>query len=234
MRRMISQKLQDFIAKLFGIVDVEDDVVQFGKDIEVDGDIKVNGVENLTDKDGNPLDFGGGGSATIVDTEEIVHIEGEEGTELYLAQEVSNKVQNSLQLPVSPPLADALVGVGTNGAQKQIGVGDGLEVDNGVLKATSIPKITYDAINGKVSDLATQLLPHKNKIVSIDGSPFSLFEIPSGLYAVGSSINARGIFVVNLTSLTITGKMIQISYEAPTDISLNQLTHKQVLFENIQ
>lgn len=34
--------------------------VEFGSDIEVDGKVKVNSKEDFTDKDGNPIDFGGG------------------------------------------------------------------------------------------------------------------------------------------------------------------------------
>lgn len=40
---------------------VEDGDVLFGKNVEVDGKIRLNGAEDLTDKDGNPLIGGGGG-----------------------------------------------------------------------------------------------------------------------------------------------------------------------------
>lgn len=61
MRRMISGKLITWIKSLFDklIFNKSKNQVEIGTDVEIDGDIKVNGAENLTDKDGNPLDLGG-------------------------------------------------------------------------------------------------------------------------------------------------------------------------------
>lgn len=36
--------------------------VEFGSDIEVDGKVKLNSAQDLTDKEGNPLPLGGGGT----------------------------------------------------------------------------------------------------------------------------------------------------------------------------
>lgn len=44
---------------------IEDGNVLFGKNIEVDGKVRLNGAEDLTDKDGTPLIGGGGGGGGI-------------------------------------------------------------------------------------------------------------------------------------------------------------------------
>ena len=45
-------------------------------------------------------------------------------------------INNSLQLPETAPTATELVGIGTNKSQVNIGIGSGLAVENGTLKAT--------------------------------------------------------------------------------------------------
>lgn len=77
---------------------------------------------------------------TIVDSDEIV-VDSEED-KLLLAQAVSNKLARALVTPTQTPTADKLVGVDTSNAQEMIGIGDGLEIDNGVLKATATYQIT--------------------------------------------------------------------------------------------
>lgn len=49
---------------------------------------------------------------------------------------------NNLKLPESAPATQQLVGINTSGAQNALGVGDGLTVDNGVLKQNEIYDLT--------------------------------------------------------------------------------------------
>lgn len=49
---------------------------------------------------------------------------------------MSPKVARALLTPIDTPSAIELVGIGTNGAQQQIRIGDGLEVQNSTLRAT--------------------------------------------------------------------------------------------------
>lgn len=47
------------------ITDIKDGNVEFGKNIEVDGNVIVNGAENIVDKDGNPIVSGGGSGSGV-------------------------------------------------------------------------------------------------------------------------------------------------------------------------
>ena len=71
----------------------------------------------------------------IVDSEEIVKHTGE-ADKLFLNNNISNTINNSLQKPTTAPTATELVGVDTNKAQVNIGIGEGLNIENGTLKAT--------------------------------------------------------------------------------------------------
>lgn len=71
----------------------------------------------------------------IVDSEEIVKHSDEEN-KLYLNNNVSNKINKALQIPADAPTATELVGVDTNKAQVNIGIGEGLSLENGTLKAS--------------------------------------------------------------------------------------------------
>lgn len=50
--------------------------------------------------------------------------------------QMAPKVARALLTPLNPPSAIELVGIGTNGSQQQIHVGDGLEVVNSTIRAT--------------------------------------------------------------------------------------------------
>lgn len=71
----------------------------------------------------------------IVDSEEIVKHAGE-ADKLYLNNNISNKINNSMQLPTTSPTSTELVGIDTNKSQVNIGIGSGLSLENGTLKAT--------------------------------------------------------------------------------------------------
>lgn len=47
-----------------------------------------------------------------------------------------NKINNALQTPTTAPTSTELVGINTNKAQVNIGIGNGLSLENGTLKAT--------------------------------------------------------------------------------------------------
>ena len=64
-----------------------------------------------------------------------------------------NKINSSLQLPETTPTNTELVGIDTNKSQVYIGIGEGLAIENGTLKATGggakggIPTVTESEIN---------------------------------------------------------------------------------------
>lgn len=71
------------------------------------------------------------GSQTVVcDIDETNH-----KINIHLDATYKNKIDKSLQLPQTAPSATQLVAVGTNNAQTMVGVGDGLSIENGKLKA---------------------------------------------------------------------------------------------------
>ena len=53
-------------------------------------------------------------------------------------------INNSLQLPETAPTATELVGIGTNKSQVNIGIGEGLSLENGTLKVTSGENSSYN------------------------------------------------------------------------------------------
>lgn len=88
----------------------------------------------------------------FVSSEEIVV----SGNKLTLANAVSNKVNNSLQVPATAPTATKLVGITTNKAQINIELEDSLELANGHLgvknKIVSLTQNEYDALTTKDSN----------------------------------------------------------------------------------
>lgn len=88
----------------------------------------------------------------FVSSEEIVI----SGNKLMLANTVSNKVNNSLQVPTTAPTATELVGITTNKAQVNIELEDSLELVNGHLgvknKIVSLTQSEYDALTTKNSN----------------------------------------------------------------------------------
>lgn len=68
----------------------------------------------------------------FVSSEEIVV----SGNKLMLANAVSNKVNNSLQIPTTQPTELLMVGINTNNAQTNIPLGNSLKLENGHLETT--------------------------------------------------------------------------------------------------
>ena len=58
------------------------------------------------------------------------------GNKLMLANAVSNKVNNSLQIPTTQPTELLMVGINTNNAQTNIPLGNSLKLENGHLETT--------------------------------------------------------------------------------------------------
>lgn len=78
--------------------------------------------------------------ADIIDT---LHPEGRPNDNIYpnikpdnIPSDVLNKINNSLQVPASPPTSNQLIGINIANRQFGIGIGEGLEVTGGQLKTT--------------------------------------------------------------------------------------------------
>ena len=84
----------------------------------------------------------------IVDSEEIVKHTGE-ADKLYLNNNISNTINNSLQKPTTAPTATELVGIDANKAQVNIGGCDEFSLENNVLKLSDKMNINPNIlING--------------------------------------------------------------------------------------
>lgn len=88
------------------------------------------------------------GSNTIV----VDVAEDNEHVEVHLDADVVAKVDNSLQLPLSHT-EEQLVGVDTSGGQEMVGIGEGLDIEDRVLKVTGGLKLYKHIIH-------TNLLPN--------------------------------------------------------------------------
>lgn len=112
------------------------------------------------------------GSETVV----VDLAEDNEHVEVHLDAEVLAKVENSLQLPITPPVKNALVGVGTNGAQKSVGIGNGLD-------------LTGNALN--ISPLSSQVEIYNvtEDMWDEDSSQYVLLvdDLPAGISSVNAS-----------------------------------------------
>lgn len=69
-----------------------------------------------------------GGDEVVVDIAEDGN-----SLDLHLDNVISNKINNSLQIPAQAPTATELVAVGANNAQTMLGIGEGLSVNGGKL-----------------------------------------------------------------------------------------------------
>lgn len=69
------------------------------------------------------------GSETVV----VDLNEDETAVEIHLDNDVTTKIENSLQKPLTTPTEQELVGIDTTGAQNRITIGDGLAISNGEL-----------------------------------------------------------------------------------------------------
>lgn len=58
MKRMLTQEEIDFISSIMPLIGVSGNKIEIGNDLEVDGDIIVNSIENFKDTDGNIINFG--------------------------------------------------------------------------------------------------------------------------------------------------------------------------------
>lgn len=82
----------------------------------------------------------------IEDTDTVVSDITEDGTRLsiHLSASVVSKLARTLVTPMAPPSNDVLVGIATNGMQKQFSLGDGLNIDGDIIKLNSnAPFISY-------------------------------------------------------------------------------------------
>ena len=77
------------------------------------------------------IEAGDAGKALIVNEAETDAVWGDVG----LSPEDQAKLDNSLQLPARAPASQVIVGVNTSKEQNALGIGDGLELDNGAVKA---------------------------------------------------------------------------------------------------
>lgn len=69
-----------------------------------------------------------GGDEVVVDIAEDGN-----SLDLHLDNDISNKINNSLQVPAQAPTATELVAVGANNAQTMLAIGEGLSVNDGKL-----------------------------------------------------------------------------------------------------
>ena len=83
-----------------------------------DGEIQVGGLPEI--------ESGDAGKVLKVNEQEDGVEWGEGGTD------------NALVLPTEAPASQQLVGINTSNEQNSLGIGDGLEIDNGVLKSPTI------------------------------------------------------------------------------------------------
>ena len=89
MRRMISQKLIDFVKKLSNLIGFSGSKIEVGNNLEVDGDVTADG-----------------GDISL-----------------------SNLNGRALKTPLTAPLENTLVGVGTGNEQIQVKIGEGLQLE---------------------------------------------------------------------------------------------------------
>lgn len=72
---------------------------------------------------------------SLVDSETIVVDEQEDGTfDFNLQTEVKNKIDKALVVPMTAPANTKIVGINSANAQVNIGIGEGLTLDGGMLK----------------------------------------------------------------------------------------------------
>lgn len=107
-----------------------------------------------------------------------------------------------LTTPEEAPEAEELVGVGTDGAQTSVGVGDGLEIENGKLK--SLTTLTTNLTSGTIKDLFEEL-KEKNLLGKLifDKSGYSIFvsEVFTDNIVV-SIVNLRNLHLYGVVSPT--------------------------------
>lgn len=171
----------------------------------------------------------------ITGTEDIIVDANEDGSaiELHLDNDIKNRVAKSLVTPVSAPQSTEIVGINNANAQVNIGIGEGLELDNGVLKATggsgggggiiveTFTNSQAQALYNKINSLAD-----KNKLLKL----------------VVKNTSASNI-TIPTTTLTLnttggqTGQGTAVMFEAGASVGYNLVFHKnsqeQFTFSNI-
>lgn len=80
-----------------------------------------NGIESKQDK--------------LIDSEEIVV---DEGNHLHISQPIKNKIDRALLTPINTPSGYELVAVDSSKTQRMIEIGEGLQIDHGVLVNTAV------------------------------------------------------------------------------------------------
>lgn len=90
---------------------------------------------------------------------QIIDLQNQNQSQQTQITDLQNKINNSLQVPATAPTATELVGIDTNNAQVNIGIGEGLSLENGTLKSTGgggakggIPTVTESEINNPTDE----------------------------------------------------------------------------------
>lgn len=91
----------------------------------------------------------------LVDSDTIKVMHENSGTTLHLSVDLLNEITRSLKIPVAKPAAIELVGFDETKSQVNIEIGEGLSLENGVLKATGVSIDLEDYV--KLTDLDTKL-----------------------------------------------------------------------------
>lgn len=176
----------------------------------------------------------------IIDSEEIVKHTAE-NDKLYLNNTISNKINNSMQLPTTAPTTTELVGIDTNKAQVNIGIGDGLSLENGTLKASGgdgsklylhTIKLSWDEIFRLqlclLSSSATKFTKSQivNKVINYEFNsslsikdPGTYEETCTTCFVVGTPYNGGKIFVFFLTNPSINTSGTNISQFTAIDVT---------------
>lgn len=94
------------------------------------------------------------------DSETVVReIDSDTGkVQFHLDTASATKLNNALQMPTTAPSDTKIVAIGTNKAQTNISVGDGLKIENGVLKAESTGGTNVEANPDDPATLALETL----------------------------------------------------------------------------
>lgn len=193
MRRMIPQKLIEFLKKLTSLIGFTGNKIEVGNDLEVDGKVILNEADDLVDKDGNPLITEG---EIIVDSAEIVKEATPSGTKLYIAQTITNKINNSLQLPAQAPATHKLVGIDTAGGQELVDPPEGGKLYRHQITFRNDPILgSFDAqmiIYTKDSEPLTTI----TKLYSALNGKISYNKFPIHIVATGSAYSLPSNIVI--------------------------------------
>lgn len=153
---------------------------------------------------------------SIVDSDSILVSEDSLGKlKFELDNEITNKIQKSLIVPMSAPSTTELVAIDDGNSQTMVEIGDGLSLENGVLKATGgggseggsgvvLLREDFSTIDGLYNKLAELYNSNKDFVVSmtptssLSGS-FYTMQITSTAHAPTDAGNTGTIMSANRT-----------------------------------